>query len=466
MPRVHAVRMIAVLSILTVAVDVGVGASALPDPPPRAGGPWSAPLVAGDGAVDGPRVTFASSGDGAITWSVAGGGTRELALSAPGRSAGTGASHAARPLPALGPRALPLRSVDAATADGSGRVVLAGGLATLPAGETAALEASPEGPFGAPRPLNRGGGPIALASYLTGTVAFATAVPYGAVDGVVLRMQGAGAAALGAPVALSALRGTVTAIAVGLDWRGDSLVAWQQDGRIYARERRTSGTLGPLQTVGVSASGPRLGALISDDGRGIVAWTDETAPTRGEPRVARTRLSISAANVRFTRPSLVEAWPEPPGLALGPGTMRLIRLANGRVVLGWTSSREGELVVRVAPVTLAGLHAAVTVSQAGTDAQLADLAPGRRGEVLALFTATGPGVALDGTGEIEAAVGVDVGTGQAQFSPAEPVAAGAADGDPVASFEPTGDRPAIAWRVAGAGGQVRYAVRATESLPP
>ena len=291
-------------------------------------------------------------------------------------------------------------------------------------------------------------------------------MPRGAVDGVVLRMQGAGAAALGAPVALSALPGTVTAIAVGLDWRGDALVAWQQDGRIYARERRTSGTLGPLQTVGVSAGGPRLGALISDDGRGIVAWTDETAPTRGEPKTARTRLSISAANVRFTHPSLVESWSEPPGLGLGPGAMRLIRLTSGRVVLGWTAARAGALVVRVAPVTLAGLHAAVTVSPPGTDAQLADLAPGRRGEVLALFTATPPGAPLDGGGEIEAAVGVDGGTGQARFAAAEPVGAGAADGDPVAAFEPTGDRPVVAWRTAGADGQVRYAVRTTESLPP
>ena len=94
--------------MLTVAGYVGVGASALPDPPPmRVGGPWSAPLVAGDEAVDGPRVAFASSGDGAIAWSVAGGGTRELGLSAPAGSAG--ASHAARPEPAVGPRALPLR---------------------------------------------------------------------------------------------------------------------------------------------------------------------------------------------------------------------------------------------------------------------------------------------------------------------------------------------------------------------
>ncbi len=453
-------RLIGVLSILTAASVVGVGASALPDPAPRVAGPWSAPVVAGGGAVAGPRVTFASSGEGAITWSVAGGGTRELALSAPGRTAGT--SHAAHPLPPLGLRGLPLQSVDAATADGSGRVILAGGLAPLSAGVTAALEASPAGPFGRPRPLNRSGGPVALASYETGTVAFATAVPLGAAERVVLRLQPAGAAALGAPVDLAALPGTVTAVAAGLDWRGDALVAWQQDGRIYARERRTSGLLGPLQMLGASSGGPRLGALISDDGRGIVAWTDETAPTRDEPKTARTRLSISAANLHFTGSSVVDAWSEPPELALGPGAMRLVRLANGRVVLGWTGLRAGDLVVRVAPVTLGGLHPAVTLPQAGRDAELADLAPGRRGEVLALFTATGPGNPLGAPAEIEAAVGVDGGTGQARFALAEPVAAAAADSDPVASFEPIGDRPVVAWRT---GGKVRYVIRATEALP-
>jgi hypothetical protein len=464
MPRVRHTRLIGVLSILALACDLAVGARALPEPSLRVADPWSAPIVAGGDVLGDPYLAFGPQGAGALVWSLDGGGGRALALVPPGTS---GAPRAARALSSLGPRALDLRWVGAATADGGGRLVVAGQLAAGAARATAALEADPSGPFGAARPLNRGAGPLALANYLTGEVALAAVAPAGATGRVVLRLQSAAAAALGAPVILAALPGTVSAVAVGLDWRGDALVAWQQNGLIYARERRTSGTLGPLQVLGGSSAGPRLGALISDDGRGIVAWTDETASTPDGARTASTRLSISGESVRFGRPTVIEAWTEPAGLRLGAGAMRLIRLANGRVVLGWTGWQAGRLVARVAAVTLTGLRPPATVSDAGTDAQLTDLAAGARGEVLAVFTATEPGALVQGPAEIEAAVGVDEGAGQSAFAPPEPVAAGAAGSDPTAAFEPVGDRPVIAWRTgtAGAASQVHYVTRAAESLP-
>ena len=459
------VQLIGVAGALAIALDLAVGARALPDPSRPVAGPWAPAALAGGAALGAPRVAFNSTGNGTIAWDASAGGARELALTSAARSGA--ARGAARTLRATGALPLALDSVATATTDGHGRVVLAGDLATGTGATAATLEADPAGPFGAPRALGRGGGPLALANYLTGEVALATAGPAGRSTQVVLRTQPPRAAALGPPAVLSARRGAVTAIAVGLDWRGDALVAWQQDGLIYARERSTTGGLGPLQAVGVSAGDPRLDAVISDDGRAIVAWTDETSPTAGEPRTARTRLAISGPRVRFAGASIVTAWSEPAGLRLGPGAMRLLRLGNGRVVLGWTDRQAGSLVARVAPVTLAGLHPAVTVSPAGADAQLTDLAPGGRGEVLGVFAATRPGAASGAVGEIEAAVGVDDGAGQAVFSAAQPVASGSAAGDPTAAYDPVGDHPVIAWLApGGAGGaRVRYAIGATEPLP-
>jgi len=450
MPRVPRALLIPLLAVLTLTFDFGVGARALPDPPPRVVDPWSLPTVAGGHALGDPQLAFTGHGDGAIAWSLLGGGGRALSLGAPGSPAGALRAAAGPP----GPRALPLASVGAATSDGRGRVVLAGQLAGR---ATATLEADPSGPFGGPVAIDPGTGPVALTNYLTGEVALADTASRGGTTRVLLRLQPPRAAGLGPPALLSAGSGPVGAIAVGLDYGGDALVAWQQDGLIFARERRKSGTLGPLQRLGISGAGPRLGALISDDGRGIVAWTDEIAgPLR--TTIASTHLSISRPGVRFAHTTLVQAWVEPPGTRLGNGAMRLLRLSDGRVVLGWTAGQGSAIVARVAPVTLAGLHPAVTVSEAGTDAQLDDLAAGTRGEVLAVFTAGSPG----GGGEIESAVGIDDGDGQGSFAPAEPVAAVAAPSGVTAAFEPVGDRPVIVWR---AGAAVEYAVRTAATLP-
>jgi len=439
------------MAALTLAFDVGLGARALSDPPASAGNAWSAPVVAGADALGDPGIVFSSRGAGAITWSLAGGGARVLTLPPPG-----GAEASASAL-----RDIPLRSIADATADGSGRVILAGDLAASVGRATAALEVDPVGPLGSPRALNRGGGPVALTDYLTGEVALAAGAPVGRVGRVLLRLQPPQGSRLGPPVLLSALAGPVTAIAVALDYRGDALVAWQQDGQILARERRVSGTLGPLQTLGASAPAPRLSAVISDDRRGIVAWTDEIAT--GRATTARTCVSISGLGVRFGTASLVESWAEPSGLRLGAGAMQLKRLGDGRVVLGWTGLTAGQPVVHVAAVTLEGLRPAVTVSEAGTAAQLTDLAAGARGEALAVLTATEPGTPLDGPGEIETTVGVDEGVaGQAVFAPVEPVVAAPAANGATAAFDPIDDRPTVVWQ---AGGQVRYATRAEEALP-
>jgi len=450
MPRVRHTRLIAVVAALALAFDGGVGARALSDAPARVAEAWSTPVVAGSGALSDPRAVFSSAGAGAIAWGVAG-GARALTL-APAAVGATTRSAV---------HELSLQSVAGATSDGSGRVVLAGELGANGGRATAALEADPSGPFGAARALNPGGGPVALTDYLTGEVALAAGSPAGGVGRVLLRLQQRQAQRFGAPVQLSAMTGLVSAIAVGLDYRGDALVAWQQSGRIWARVRHLTGTLGPLQTLGSSRAAPRLGALVSDDQRGIVAWTDETAA--GAVTRAQTFLSISGLGVHFAAATPVETWAEPAGFHLGTGAMRLLRLADGRVMLGWTGWQDGEPVVRMSAVALSGLRPPVVVSQDGTAAQLTDLVPGARGEALAVLSASEPGASLDAGAEIETAVGVDEGVaGTAVFAPVEPVAAAPADNQATAAFDPLNDRPIVTWR---AGAQIRYATRAAEALP-
>lgn len=438
------------VAALTLAFDVGLGATALSDPPARVADAWSAPIVVGTGALSDPRAVFSSRGAGAIAWTVAGGARAlTLAPAAIGSTAGSAVHE------------LSLQSVAGATSDGSGRVVLAGELGAIGARATAALEVDPSGPFGAARALNRGGGPVALTDYLTGEVALAAGSPAGGAGRVILRLQPPHAQRFGAPVQLSAMRGPVSAIAVGLDYRGDALVAWQQSGRIWARERHHTGTLGPLQTLGLSAPVPRLGAVVSDDQRGIVAWTDEIAA--GGVTRAQTSLSISGVGVHFVGARPVEAWAEPAGFHLGAGAMRLRRLANGRVVLGWTGGQGGEPVVRVAPVALAGLRPPAVVSQDGTAAQLTDLVPGPRGEALAVLSAFESAGSPRASAEIETAVGVDEGVaGEAVFAAVEPVAGAPAANQATAAFDPLDDRPIVTWR---AGAQVRYATREADALP-
>jgi hypothetical protein len=403
---------------------------------------WSAPAVAGTGAAGEPLAVFSSAGVGTIAWTAGAGGSRVLTLAPDGaRAAASGP-----------PRAVPLGSVAGATADTRGRVALAGALGPGTAGATALLEADPAGSFGAPRALNRGGGPVALTNYLSGEVAMAAGSPLGRIGRILLRLQPPHRDRLGAPVELSALTGPVTAISVGLDYRGDAIVAWQQQGRIWARVRHLSGTLGPREVVGASAPAPLLDAVVSDDQRGMVAWTDETPAGSGE--TAATHLSISGLGVHFGRAALVQSWAERAGVRLAAGAMRLRRLANGRVMLGWTGRQGGRAVVQVAPVSLSGLRPAAVVSEAGTAAQLRDLVPGPDGEVLAVMTSDG---------ELETAVGVDQGVaGQAVFSPVEPVAAVPAATTATATFDPLDDRPVVVWR---SGGDVRFSLRAAPGLP-
>lgn len=350
-----------------------------------------------------------------------------------------------------------LRGPTALGTTASGRILVTGAAASAAraGGSRAVLaEGQPTSGFAGPKALGGPAEPVAATSSYLGDAAIASVGP----RGVELRLQRHFGTSFRAPIRLGAGAGHVGALAVALDYRSDALVVWEQGGRIFARERHAAGPLEPAQEIGRSGPRPQLQALISDDGRAIVAWTDEQ-PTGGSWRV-RTYLDVSGPGVRFGRPRMLEAGSEP---ARQPrGALRLIRLSTENVVIGWTGAGAGAGATRIAPVTLNGLGSGVTLSSAATDATLADLSAGPHGDMLALWTSVPrSGSPPDGRHvTVLAAAGANVPGVAVRFSAPEVLAGPGPNADPRAAIDPSSDRAIAAWRSRGGSPATLYAVRA------
>ncbi len=433
---------------------------------------WSAPaaLAGCDGSA--PRVVFPSSspykasGPGAIVY----GGT---AAPCPPRGV-AGATLVSRLTGddlALAPRAIGSMSGPAAVAGTTrGTIVVGGGIdATHGVAPGAAVSEGPAGgPFQAPRRLSLGSGLIAATSAYLGDVAVASLQPgHGrAPAGIAVWMQRFFAHSLGRPVALAPTGPGVTGLTIGLDYRTDAILTWVRAGRLLAREIRQGGALGPAQTLGRAGSQPDVQALISDDSRSIVAWSDQR-PRSDNTVAVRVYVDVSAPGVRFGAPQLIDSFREPAGFYLPPGSLRLIRLSSETVLLAWTGMSAGRFVVRAAPVGTNGVHSSVQVSDGTADAQLAGLAPGPRNEALAVWTQAPR--AQDGFDyravQILAARGNLTGSFHARFGAPELVAPPAANGRPDVAVDPATDRAVAVWRSGLSGPVAEYAVRAEAAAP-
>jgi hypothetical protein len=258
------------------------------------------------------------------------------------------------------------------------------------------------------------------------------------------------------------------ALAVALDYRSDVLVIWDAGGSIYAREIPASGAIGPLERVGSGAGLVELRALISDDGRAIVAWRAQST-LRGGGAATSIEASISGLGMTFGRGATVESFTDLPGLAPPPGSLRLTRLSSEAVMIAWTGMRAGRYVVRASPVSLRrGIWAPVTISRRGRQAALASLVAGPRAEVLALWTTAPrlPDGSLDGRRRaILAAWGHYGGHGEARFAAPEVLAPAGPNGVPAAAFDPQSDIALAAWVKGTRALRVVYARRAPGPPP-
>jgi len=298
-----------------------------------------------------------------------------------------------------------------------------------------------------------------------GDVALGVDAPLGATGstgGLQLGMQRHYANRFAAPLQVSTGVGTgagasIDALTVALDYRSDALAVWAQQGSVYARELPASGMSHPVQRLGAVGLGPstgaRIAAVISDDDRAIVAWTDRRA---GESSVYVSR---SQAGVSFGAPALLERFPDPRALTAYAVSPRIVRLSSESVMIAWNGIAAGHLVIRTAAIDLHGVRAPSTISPPGSDALLDALAPGPENEVLALWSEpqqTPTGLDLHREA-IFAARGFNDYPGQTAFSAPEQVAAPGPNREASVALDPSSDRAIAVWRT-GAGA-VAYAVR-------
>jgi hypothetical protein len=464
-------------------------------------GPWSQPAtLAACSAPGSPAIAFPSdspqhgTGPGAIVWGAAarcpgGGGGPRVAAIAPDDDA-PGSPFAAR-TPAG--RALAIGAPLTVAAAPHGRILLAGAAgaarsasAAEPAGAAGGARAAggggtgerglasvadtraksslllsegpAGGPFDAPRATGGAAAPLAVANAYLGDVALAS--PSGGRAGAIeLRMHRYYMDVFQPPTPIAGGEG-VEGLALALDYRSDALATWERDGVIYTRFMPGSDRSEyPIRRVARAAPGARIAAVLSDDNRAILAWTE----TRGG--TTSVYAELSGTGVRFGAPRLLERFADPGG---GPpprgGGPRLVRLASESVMLAWSGAVAGHWVVHTAAVDLNGVRQIETVSPPGRDAVLADLTPGPSDEAYALWSEprTSAQGSLDyGDQALYAARGIDAYPGRTIFAAPEQIAAAGVagtTGEAAVGVDPDTDRALAAWRTRG--GVIDYSLRA------
>jgi hypothetical protein len=430
-----------------------------------ASGGWAAAAtLPGCPPVAAPRVVFPSEGPsrptgaGAIVWSsrascdgaqASTAGPVSLALSA----LGSGERVAG---PSVQPPQLTSAPLLAAVGASFGRVAVA----LAPAGAGGRQPTILQGVAGGTlTPVVRGGTgtPLALARAYLGDVALASVTP-GAIS---VRVQRYFRHRFGPARSIPIPAGRVSVLTATMDYRSDVLLAWQQNGSIYAHMLRASVRADPTQRLGPSGPNPQLQALVSDNDHGMVAWSSTNDRPGAVPRT-RIHVDLSAAGVRFGAPRLLVSYPDPVRAGERPGSLVLVRLASENVVLAWTAAEHGRYVVRAAPAVFAATRPTTLLSDPTRDAVLADLAPGPAGEAIALWssptsTSAAPGAGAHGS-ELWAARTFIAHGDRLLSGPRARIAAAGPNGAASVAVDPRSDRAVAAWRTQGARPRIAYAI--------
>jgi len=420
---------------------------------------WSAPARAGACAAGGPpHVLFPDdapnqpTGPGALVWAAGstcpGGAGARVQEIAPGGPIGA----PARPRSSSGALIAPLGALSTASSP-HGQIVISGSDPRHPGAELL-VQGRAGGRFSA---LLEGGPllpPGVLTTAYLGDIALLAPTRAPGAGALGVRIERWFANALG-PIAASgrSATGAVSSLTVAMDFRSDAIVAWAQEGSIWVRDLPARGAPRPAHRLGPAGSRPHIAALLSDDNRGIVMWSQTGAATTS------VWMDYSAPGPRFGAPTLLEHLSDPGGGAPPPGSPRLIRLSSESVMAAWSGAEAGRWVLRTAPIDQHGLQAVGTVALPEGDALLESLAPGPRGEAIALLgqaaARSGPGgsppIALWSVRGTETA-------GRTVFGSPEPVATAAAVAGATVAIEPAGDRAIAAWQ--GPGGGIYYSLRA------
>jgi hypothetical protein len=405
-------------------------------------------------AAGAPYVLFPSdspshaTGNGAIVWPAGagcpGGAGARLDAIAPGAAP----AAPAPPRTARGAALAPAGALGAA-AGPRGLIAVAGADPRRP-GRALVVEGRTGGPFAALARAGARAPGVALATAYLGDLGL-LAPAGGALSLEVQRWFGGPP---GPPREVTAPSPGSAGATVALDYRSDALVAWTARGSVWARALPASGRKLPAQRLGPAGRETRIAAMLSDDNRAIVLWSAERAGA------ADVYLDQSATGPRFAAPARrIEHARYAEGLAAPGASPRLVRLSSESVMAAWTGVEGGDLVIRTAPIDQRGLRTVSTLAAPGSDAVLAALAPGPRGDAVMLLTERPKDAGLPAAGGqvLLAALGSEA-AGRTLFATPEPVAPPGAVTGASAGFEPATDRAFAAWR--GPGGVIEYSVLA------
>jgi hypothetical protein len=230
-----------------------------------------------------------------------------------------------------------------------------------------------------------------------------------------------------------------------MDFRGEALLAWAEEGELFARRVSNTGRDGILQRLGPAGSSPHIAALLSDDHRGIVMWSLRRGPTTS------IYVDRSAAGPRFAAPALLESFSDPAGAPPAVSSPLLTRLSSEGVLSAWTGVEAGRYVVRTAPIEQDGPGPIGTIALPG-ETTLAALASGPDAEVFLLLNQT---TAASGA-ELWSARGLD-GAAGSTFAAPQPIAALGGSTRPSLAVDPATGAAIAAWPIGG--GSIAYSVR-------
>jgi hypothetical protein len=424
--------------------------------------PWSAPAVLSPCAAAGAaHVVFPSdspghaTGVGAVVWDAAPGcpggeGARVAAIGAGDQPGAPAIPHTAtnRPIAPHGPLL--------ASGAPHGQIVIAGS-APGTASQGLLIQGAAAGPFAALTPTGTSTAPAALTTAYLGDVAIAAApARAGAARELDFHVERFFSHDFTRNVSARAAAGagSVSALTLAMDYRSEVLAAWAQGGAIYARVVPQHGPARALQRLAPAGAQPHIAALLSDDGRAIVAWSEQQG--------VQTSVYIdrSGSGVRFRAPQLLERFVNPDGLPAPDASPSLVRLSSESVMLAWAGSAAGHWVIRTAPVYLSGVGVVGTIAVPGADALLADLTPGPAGDALLLWTEPTPsalGSPDTDSQAIFAARGFDAGQERSVFGPPEQVAGAAPVQGLSAAFDPDSDDAVAVWE--DEADTIEYSVR-------
>ena len=133
-----------------------------------------------------------------------------------------------------------------------------------------------------------------------------------------------------------------------------------------------------------------VAAVLSDDGRAIVAWSEQQGAETG------VYIDRSGARVRFRSAQLLESFSDPDGLSAPAASPSLVRLSSESVMVAWAGASAGHWVVRTAPVYKSGVGGTARSPRRARTYCSECLAAGPAADALVLWTQPQPSAGAAG----------------------------------------------------------------------